>query len=96
MDVLNKINQRQRQILVNSYIYEDLNDSLIDDITWDKWAKELVNLMTENPKEAEDSVYYRYFKSWTGDTASDLCEAFRLPEIMNTGNMLIQYRNDHL
>jgi hypothetical protein len=81
------INRRQRQILVHSYLYEDRNTNIIDDSTWDLWAKQLAGLMTR--PEAKDSAYYKYFDGWTGDTASDLQEAYRLPEIMDKGNSLL-------
>jgi hypothetical protein len=88
------INRRERQILVHSYIYEDLNKNLIDDATWDLWAKELVFLFDEYRELAKESVYYKHFIGWTGDTASDLQEAYRLPEIMDTARRLLEQQGD--
>lgn len=64
------INRRINQILVHSYLYEQCNVSIIDDNTWDKWAKELVKLIKAYPTIAKKSIYYNQLKDWTGDTAS--------------------------
>lgn len=87
--IVELINRRERQILVHSYIYEDLNKNIIDDATWDLWAKQLVYLFICYPGLAEKSVYYKYFVGWTGDTASDLQTAYRLPEIMDAARRLL-------
>lgn len=36
--------QRRLQMLVHSYIYYKLNDNIISDSTWSKWAVELADL----------------------------------------------------
>lgn len=87
--IVELINRRERQILVHSYIYEDLNKNLIDDTTWDLWAKQLVYMFIYYPEHAEKSEYYKYFVGWTGDTASDLQTAYRLPEIMDAARRLL-------
>lgn len=86
--IVELINRRQRQILIHSYLYEDRNYPLISDSTWDLWAKQLAELMKR--PEAKKSAYAKYFEDWTGDTAADLQEAFRLPEIMDKASMLIE------
>lgn len=62
--------RRINQILVHSYLYEKCNVNIIDDSTWDKWAKELVSLIHKYPDIAKKSPYYEQFKGWAGDTAS--------------------------
>lgn len=64
------IMRRINQILVHSYLYEKCNVNIIDDSTWDKWAKELVSLIHKYPDVAKKSPYYNQLKDWTGDTAS--------------------------
>ena len=64
------IMRRINQILVHSYLYEQCTVNIIDDSTWDKWAKELVSLIHKYPDIAKKSPYYEQFKDWTGDTAS--------------------------
>ena len=64
--------RRINQILVHSYLYEKCNINIIDDSTWDKWAKELVSLIHKYPDIAKKSLYYNQLKDWTGDTASTL------------------------
>lgn len=67
-----KIKQRRRQILVHSYIYYELNQNIIDDITWSKWAKDLELLQIENPKESGETEYANDFKDWDGSSGAFL------------------------
>ena len=69
-DITSYIMRRINQILVHSYLYEQCNVSIIDDSTWDKWAKEIVSLIHKYPDIAKKSLYYNQLKDWTGDTAS--------------------------
>ena len=50
------INRRRRQILVHSVIYYKLNENLIDDNTWSKWATELEELQSAYPDIADKCV----------------------------------------
>lgn len=52
-DVFCRIRRMRRQILVHSIIYYRFNDNLIDDFKYDKIARELVKLQSENPKISE-------------------------------------------
>ena len=44
--------QRRLQMLVHSYIYYELNDNIISDNTWSKWAVELADLQNKYPEIA--------------------------------------------
>ena len=46
------ISRRRRQILVHSVIYYKLNENLIDDATWSRWALELEELQERYPQLA--------------------------------------------
>ena len=46
------ISRRRRQILVHSVIYYKLNENLIDDATWSRWALELEELQESYPQLA--------------------------------------------
>lgn len=86
--MLELINRRQRQIMLHSLIYEEYDTNLIDDYVWDTWAKELVQLMADNPEIAKQSVYYEDFVDWTGDTATDL--NYRKEEIISKAEWFIR------
>ena len=51
MTIKEKIRQRRRQMLVHSYIYYELDDNIVSDAQWAKWAKELEQLQKNYPKE---------------------------------------------
>lgn len=70
--IVEKINQRRRQLLVHSIIYYELNDSIISDHKWSEWAKELVELQKNYPDIAEKCVYAEAFKDFDGSTGFNL------------------------
>ena len=71
--ILALINRRQRQILLHSYIYYDLDKNIISDHVFDKWCFELVDLAKDNPYENKQSEFYNDFINFDGSTGMDLC-----------------------
>lgn len=67
-----KIQQRRLQLLVHSYIYYVLDDNIISDFTWNKWANELITLQKKYPKTSKKVPYYKQFKNWDGSTGAFL------------------------
>ena len=67
-----KIKQRRLQMLVHSYIYYELNDTIISDAKWSTWAKELVELQTKYPEEANKVDYAKEFSDFDGSTGFNL------------------------
>ena len=48
MSIKERIRQRRAQMLVHSCLYYELNENIVDDHTWQKWADELEVLQREN------------------------------------------------
>lgn len=67
-----KMEQRRRQILVHSIIYYVMNDNIISDATWSKWAAELEALQRKYPDIARTSVYADAFSQFNGSTGCNL------------------------
>lgn len=68
-DLKEKIKQRRSQMLIHSCIYYEMDDNLVSDDTWQKWADELVELQ----KQCHDIGFYdREFAGWDGSTGSHL------------------------
>lgn len=88
--MLSLINRRQRQILLHSYIYYDLNKNVISDFQFDSWAYDLVRLMRENPNEAKKSEFYTDFKDFDGSTGMDL--TYRQPFTIYWGSQFVYAR----
>lgn len=85
-----KIEQRRRQIMVHSYIYYEMDDSLVSDAQWSQWAKELVWLTQEFPDIAKECVYSKEFDGFEGSTGFD----FKYPEnIKNRAAKLIAHKD---
>ena len=82
------MNRRQRQILVHSFLYYQLNANIIDDHLYDLWSKELAKFMKENPEVAKKSAYYEDFKNFDGSSGYDL--PYGNPEIQNVGYRLLK------
>lgn len=69
---LSLINRRERQILVHSCIYYELDQNIISDYDFDLWSKELVGLMESYPNEFKASEYFGEFKEFTGASGAFL------------------------
>lgn len=67
-----KISALQRYILIHSYIYYELNDSLIDDKMFDVNSRQLVQMQREDSEGAEQSDYWYVFYDFDGSTGFDL------------------------
>ncbi len=52
------IHRRREQMLVHSYIYYQLNDNIIDDSTWSKWAMELQQLQKDYPEKVKECMTF--------------------------------------
>lgn len=70
--VRERIRQRRRQMLVHSYIYYELDKSIISDSKWSMWAKELARLQSEYPKESSEVEFSEEFADWDGSTGAFL------------------------
>lgn len=66
------IARRRRQILVHSIIYYKLNENLIDDITWSKWALELEQLQKQYPEIASRCLLAKEFQNFDHSTGMNL------------------------
>lgn len=89
-ELLSLINRRERQLLVHSYIYYELNDNIISDSTWSKWAFELVDLREKYPDIFTLSVYAPYFLQFDGSTGYDLYSGYTRPEIISKALYLLR------
>lgn len=90
--VRQKIRQRRRQILVHSYIYYELNDSLIGDNQWTQWALELVELQRKFPFIAESVEFHDAFLDFDGSTGYSL--PYRDSRIAGTAEWLLRYNKE--
>lgn len=67
--LVEKIRQRRMQMIVHSYLYYELDASIISDEKWQQWADELTVL-----QEQEKSIGFfdEYFVDWNGSTGMHL------------------------
>ena len=66
------IQRRRLQLLVHSCIYYELDKNIVDDRTWDKWARELVQLQKDYPEESKVTIWYDAFADWDASTGAFL------------------------
>ena len=85
------IRRRRLQILVHSYIYYELDQNIISDEIWSKWALQLENLQQKYPEIADTVEYAEVFKNFDHSTGQDLRSAYMLPNIQATAHRLIAY-----
>lgn len=67
------IHRRRRQVLVHSIIYYRFNTTVIDDATFDLWARELAQLQKDHPDVSAKVDYHREaFEGFDGETGYHL------------------------
>lgn len=66
------IYRRRQQILVHSVLYYRMNENLIDDATWSRWAFELEDLQSRYPKIAKTVPLHKEVENFDHSTGSDL------------------------
>ena len=66
------ISRRQRQVLLHSFLYYELDVNYLKDSEYDALARELAQLIREYPEEFLASVFPKAFKGYTGATGMGL------------------------
>ena len=84
--ILEKINQRERQLLVHCCLYYGMNVNIISDDTYDKFSFDLADLIKEHPNAFKKSVYYYEFRNF--DPSTGLGLNYKKPEIIKVAHRL--------
>ena len=71
------IAQRERQVMVHSYLYYELDSPIISDWQWMIWANELADLIKQYPKEFKASPLYKAYKKFDPATGMGLYDKDR-------------------
>lgn len=71
-EIKSKIRQRRSQMLVHSRIYYILDENIVSDDQWQKWANELAELQNKYPKLSKIDFFDREFIAWNGDSGAFL------------------------
>jgi hypothetical protein len=64
-----KIKQRRTQMLIHSYLYYALDDTVVSDDKWQQWADELTELQK---RKSKIGFYDKEFADWNGSTGMHL------------------------
>jgi NAD-dependent DNA ligase len=88
-EIKSKIKQRRAQMLVHSCLYYELNENIVDDHTWQKWADELEVLQREHPEECNIKFFDYEFRDWDGSTGNHLNH--RHPWTYDKAKKLLEY-----
>lgn len=59
-------------MLVHSYIYYELNENIVSDSQWSKWAMELADLQVKYPDISKQVIYADDFDGWDGSSGAFL------------------------
>lgn len=86
------INRRRRQLLVHSIIYYKMNDNIIPDSQWTKWAVELEELQKTYPDISAGGYHAEAFKKFDHSTGFNL--PLDDPYAVNKARQLLAMRNN--
>lgn len=86
--------RRRLQILIHSYLYYRLDESLITDEQWQTWADELVALQKKHPLICERVDYHDGFEDFDGSTGYHL--PYTNPEIASKAHQILNYHRKHV
>lgn len=75
LSITDKISFRERQILIHSYIYYNMDFNCISDKEYDKLSYSLVDMMKQYPDEFKRSDYYKNFIGFDASTGFYLHES---------------------
>ena len=71
-EIAELITRRRRQLLVHSIIYYCMNDNIITDNQWAKWAIELEDLQRDYPEIAKNCPRAKEFENFDHSTGYNL------------------------
>lgn len=71
-EIKSLIQHRRLQVLIHSCIYYELNESVVSDSTWSKWALELETLQKQNPEISKQVIYVEAFENFDHSTGCNL------------------------
>lgn len=91
-DIKSLIARRRRQLLVHSIIYYRMDESLITDQKWAKWALELEELTKKYPNIAKSAPLANEFKDFDHSTGYNL--PLETPWAVARACWLVQTHND--
>lgn len=90
-EIAELITRRRRQVLVHSIIYYNMDDNLISDAQWSKWAVELADLQNKHPDIAKNCYMADEFEGFDGSSGFDL--PLDDPASVNKARYLLKIRD---
>ncbi len=87
-----KIKQRRSQMLVHSALYYEMDESVVDDATWQRWADELRDLQNDNPLLCTIEFYDEAFARWDGSTGHHL--PLKDEWVLSRANLLLRAKTE--
>lgn len=88
---INELEKLQRQLIVHSFIYYDLNDNIWSDGQYDQCA-----LLIEEQKYSDiwkQSKFYSIFKDWDSSTGMNLLKSEEYSYFQHFRSLAIQLTN---
>lgn len=83
------IKRRRAQMLIHSCIYYEMDDNIISDHIWQKWADELEHLQKIHPEDCNIDFFDKEFSDWDGATGTHL--PHRHPWVYYTADRVLKY-----
>lgn len=88
-EIKEKIKNLRYKMLIHSCLYYRFCTPIVEDKTFDRWARELVHLQHKYKKESKEVIFYEEFKDWDGTTG------FHLPITQDIEDKSLRVINYH-
>jgi NAD-dependent DNA ligase len=83
--------QRRKQMAVHSCLYYMMDESIVSDDQWQRWADELERLQNAHPEFMKIGFMDSEFRDWTGATGAHLNH--RHPWTRIKAERILEYHN---
>lgn len=93
-EIAELIVRRRRQILIHSCIYYKYGKGVITDHQFDKWSRELLQLMNNNPEFINKLEWWMDFEDFTATGGSHL-PSMENDWVERKANQLMEYAEKH-
>ena len=95
-EVMELIKRRRFQLLIHSFIYYRLNETVVSNETFDQWSDELNYLQKKYPDISKEVELYDLFKDYVSSSDSAALAFDSIPGLYSRAKYILQISKDRI